>query len=93
MLLSLGRDMLDEIIGQIVENVKKSVNTINVKSRIAELTVNYLNIYTVILNLLFIVYNCKLVASRNQRLKLAININSSRILRSYSKYCLQASSY
>jgi hypothetical protein len=67
MLLSLGRDMLDEIIGQIVENVKKSVNTINVKSRIAELTVNYLNNYTVILNLLFIVYNYRLVASRNQR--------------------------
>ena len=53
MFLSLGRDMLDEVIEQIVENVKKSVNTINVKSRIAELTVNYLNIYTVFFVIIF----------------------------------------
>lgn len=46
-LLALGQDMINELVTVVVNNIKKSMTTMNLKHFITDLTVSYLNSYAV----------------------------------------------
>lgn len=59
-LLTLGQDMVGELVSIVLENIKKSMAAMNLKNLITELTVSYLNSYAVHFN-----FNFRVMSTRS----------------------------